>query len=51
MSEPDDFMDQPIGTTGLTVREFDEASNHPEKCQCRICKLWHEEVGPEDDEP
>ena len=24
---------------GMTVEEFQEASNHPYNCQCRICKL------------
>lgn len=30
-------------------REFDEASAHPYKCKCRICKKWWDLVGPERD--
>lgn len=29
--------------------EFDEASNHPYECKCRICKKWWKLVGPERD--
>jgi len=34
---------------GMTVEEFQEASNHPYNCQCRICKLWWENMPPEED--
>lgn len=32
----------------LDVRAFDEASNHPEECNCENCQEWHRLVGPEE---
>jgi hypothetical protein len=32
------------------LKRFDEASNHPYECKCKICKEWWSLVPPEDDE-
>ncbi len=47
------FRDNLAKATGLTpeqLKRFDEASNHPYECKCKICKEWWELVGPEKDE-
>lgn len=32
------------------LAEFDEASNHPYECKCKLCQKWWDLVPPEDDE-
>lgn len=29
---------------------FDEASEHPYECRCKLCEMWWANVPPEEDE-
>ncbi len=31
----------------LSLKEFDEASNHPYECRCKICEQWWKEMPEE----
>lgn len=32
------------------LKRFDEASEHPYECRCKLCKEWWKAVPPEDNE-
>jgi hypothetical protein len=40
----------PGNVTGMSLEEFDEASNHPYECKCKICLQWWEEIGSENED-
>jgi hypothetical protein len=35
--------------TKQDLEKFDEASDHPETCQCEICQKWMDMVPPVED--
>jgi hypothetical protein len=40
----------PGSVTGMTLEEFDEASNHPYECKCELCEKWRQEIGEEEED-